>query len=428
MFDELFTGVDVAIDTERCLNTRHERAGCQRCVDACPTNAISITGHLPVLAGTLCVHCGACTPVCPTDAVVDSDLAERRLVHTCAALDSTFVTVACALHNAPGPVGPTGRTNGNVVIHGRCLGSLSSVDLLMLSTDTSRSLTLDLSQCVDCPIGVAADVVIAESEQTNALISAFAGPDAKPIRLHGLPTWTGDELEVGTAVITDSRRPARSRRGLFSSLRRHAASVIERTRQEQPPPLRRTKGAVPKRLPHSLPASRRHLLELLSARAIASPAAPRTEDTLAVDLLPMASIRIDPEACSGCELCARYCPTAALTFDATTDLGAPTTFSLDFQATLCIDCEICTIACPEDAITTGDTIAVNSITSLSPAVLVSGQLVACSGCGCMTASHGGSPESRCFSCRLGSGVVTSLRDDAGLMADLIKRTPGPSEA
>lgn len=46
----------------------------------------------------------------------------------------------------------------------------------------------------------------------------------------------------------------------------------------------------------------------------------------------------------------------------------------------------------------------------------------------MTASHGGSPESRCFSCRLGSGVVTSLRDDAGLMADLIKRTPGPSEA
>ena len=60
------------------------------------------------------------------------------------------------------------------------------------------------------------------------------------------------------------------------------------------------------------------------------------------------SVVLDPEKCTLCEVCARICPT-----DALTRVKKDSTMSLYFNQTLCIGCpgEIsCEALCPEDAI------------------------------------------------------------------------------
>jgi formate hydrogenlyase subunit 6/NADH:ubiquinone oxidoreductase subunit I len=137
--------------------------------------------------------------------------------------------------------------------------------------------------------------------------------------------------------------------------------------------------------------------------------------------VPFADVVIDT-SCSACSLCARYCPTGALSFvTAASSADAPHSFTLSFRMSTCIDCGVCAAACPEDAVTFASTIDILRIHQPDQIELRSGTLTTCSSCTMPTAATAGTEPARCFSCRLGSGVVTALRDDAGLMADLLSR-------
>ena len=51
------------VETELC-------AGCGECVDACPTEAITLTDDgLAVVDEDLCGDCAACVDVCPSEAI-----------------------------------------------------------------------------------------------------------------------------------------------------------------------------------------------------------------------------------------------------------------------------------------------------------------------------------------------------------------------
>jgi len=57
-------GPDVApkIDIDLCT-------GCKKCMDVCPTRAISIINKKAVLSSDLCNGCRACVSVCPVEAI-----------------------------------------------------------------------------------------------------------------------------------------------------------------------------------------------------------------------------------------------------------------------------------------------------------------------------------------------------------------------
>ncbi len=414
MFVELLTDITVSIDGARCLNTRHDSAGCRRCVDACPVAAIALGNEVPTVDAAACVRCGACVPVCPTDAVTAGDAPERRLADACHSMDSGSVTVACVANPRP-----RSNAGGPTVRHGRCLASLSTEQLLGLTGDGTRRVELDMSWCEACPIGTAADGAIATVETIEALTSARPAM----VALVGLPGAVDDLIATdSTQAVVDSHRPSMSRRGLFSSMRRRTESAVQRGHEPVQPPLRRTRGPVLARLPQSVPASRRRLLERLRQVHLADH---RTDMPAA--LVPFADVLIGP-SCSACGLCARYCPTGALSFvTAASAAGAPDSFALWFQLGTCIDCGVCAVACPEDAVAFGTTIDPSRLTDPAPTEVRSGTLTTCSSCKLPTAASEGPEHARCFSCRLGSGVVTALRDDAGLMADLLSRIPPMDE-
>ena len=129
---------------------------------------------------------------------------------------------------------------------------------------------------------------------------------------------------------------------------------------------------------------------------------------------------VDAARCSGCGLCARFCPTGALHFAAT-----DAHFGLSLQTSACIACKICVVACPEEAVQLHTSVALSALLTDNAPVLMAGRLVTCTVCGILTADRADDQTPRCHVCRQGAGAVTALRDEAVLMADLLKRAPTP---
>ena len=58
----------VRYDPVICVHSRSRKTGCSRCLDVCPTSAISSAGDTVEIDPQVCAGCGACASVCPTGA------------------------------------------------------------------------------------------------------------------------------------------------------------------------------------------------------------------------------------------------------------------------------------------------------------------------------------------------------------------------
>lgn len=398
-------------DPGLCLNRRHHGAGCTACADACPLDALTVTDHTFAVDAAACVTCGACTAVCPTDALPTARPPEDQLLRSVQGLDGP-VTLTCPLH--PDPAGATGP-GPTVVRHGRCLAALSPERLLALSHGGRRPIWLDDTPCAVCFIGAAGRSLARSVDQANALLTAFGlAPAIFRSSGAGLTAPPTHRREVA-----DGMQPTVTRRGLLGDL-------LDRLRPTgEARPITPDRSQRPgNRLPPAVPERRRRLIDQLQALqrhadavgAVPAPAAPRGD-------VPLGAVRIDCDRCSGCGLCARFCPTGALAFTAANDADGTKRFALAACPALCLDCGICAAACPDDAVGFAADIPAAAFTDLTPRVLVAGRLVSCAWCGNATAERD-QPSPLCSFCRDGSGTVRPLHDGAGLMADLLSRRPG----
>ncbi|MGA7803777.1 4Fe-4S dicluster domain-containing protein [Bradyrhizobium sp.] len=58
----------VAFDAGRCAHSRSQVTGCTRCLDLCPTGAITPAGDHVAVDANICAGCGQCAAACPTGA------------------------------------------------------------------------------------------------------------------------------------------------------------------------------------------------------------------------------------------------------------------------------------------------------------------------------------------------------------------------
>src|SRR5436305_11524959 len=73
-----------------CAHSRSGITGCTRCLDLCPTGAITPNGNAVAIDANICAGCGSCTSVCPTGAASYSLPAADALMRRLRTLLRTF--------------------------------------------------------------------------------------------------------------------------------------------------------------------------------------------------------------------------------------------------------------------------------------------------------------------------------------------------
>jgi ferredoxin len=189
------------VSPERCVHALSPIASCQRCVDACPTNAWVLTGESLGLREDLCDGCGLCAGACREEAI------EGVLPQVLHAIGKPDLALA-ACERADVGTGPGVLP---------CLHALGLGDLARLYNTGIRRLFLSRGDCERCPRGHK-DALSQALAQVNDLLADRALAPLIATELHAAE-WRAEAISV--------RQP--NRRALFSTFRKLAvsAAVVE---------------------------------------------------------------------------------------------------------------------------------------------------------------------------------------------------------
>ena len=295
-----------------CAHSRSGITGCTRCLDLCPTGAITPAGNHVAIDPQVCAGCGACAAACPTGAAAYALPAVEAVMRRLRTLLTTY----------------------------RMAG------------------------------GTAPVVLLHDGEHGEALIDALARfgaglpANVLPLRVNEL-TQVGPELVAAAfaygavglkLLVRDKARHDRS--GLDATLALgntllaalgYGAGLVALIETDDPDALRAALDAAPLGTPSPAPASfmpldeKRRLMQL-SLRALHE-AAPAPVDRVPLAAgAPFGAVVLDQAACTLCLACVSACPVAALSDSAEQPM-------LRFSESLCVQCGLCAATCPEDAIT-----------------------------------------------------------------------------
>ena len=296
---------------ERCVHQWHRRARCARCSDSCPEKAITISGEGIEIDWKACTSCGRCIPVCPTEAFAPL---------TQPIPETGQLRVACT--HQQGLVGVKGRL---------LLPGLWALDLSLLRILAGKGVSR---------------IAIQGCEQCGMAGKAIEEPRAK--LLESLPGLTIEVAEGGQGGEM-------SRRDFFSVLGRegHARSLklaedVTATVREKLAPKGKRSPAVPERRRMLIGLGQRHLEPALTGMAAS-------------------------DACDGCMMCARFCPTGALSEERSEEKGK--SLSLGFSSERCVLCDLCLDICPKAAL------SYRPFLPSGDSVLFSASVGVCASCG-----------------------------------------------
>ena len=285
----------VTVDRSRCVRHRCTANPCTRCMDVCPTDAVSWgQGGLRVDRGA-CTQCLACLSVCPTAALTSQGLSLPRLLSDLA--DHPLPVLGCK-----------GRPDIDAHARLSCLGFLAHPEVMVLCALVfPDGLHVNLTACDGCSNGHILDSVAA----AHGLLKDLApGHAVKLIR-------NREELEFQVPSL--SRRqfllffPERSTRA--------AAAMVERLQDNAEPQSYGNK---------QIPAIRALLLK---AMALSPAAKSRTIEDQLFGKITFTSDCVRSKRCVG------VCPTGAIK---SSDANAKAPL---FDQTLCVSCDSCQAFC-----------------------------------------------------------------------------------
>jgi len=295
-----------------CAHSRSSITGCTRCLDLCPTGAITPNGNAVAIDANVCAGCGSCASVCPT---------------------------------------------------GAASYALPSADALMRRLRT-------LLQTYRKAGGSDAIVLFHDGEHGEEIIDALARfgaglpANVLPLRVNEV-TQLGPEMLAaafaygasGVAIVTRARqrhditalrRAVETSDSIISALG-FGTGLVRIIETDDPEQLRATLDAAPRGITTQKPAgfvprgAKRGVLETIFRELRLAAPAP-------IDVVPLApgapfgAVKLDVEGCTLCHACVTACPTGALSDN-------PDRAMLRFTESLCVQCGLCESTCPEKVIT-----------------------------------------------------------------------------
>ncbi|MBR0693179.1 4Fe-4S binding protein [Bradyrhizobium lablabi] len=297
---------------ELCVHSRSKLTGCHRCLDLCPTGAITPDGDHVTINSEVCAGCGQCATACPTGAATYALPPADALLHKLRAMLLAYCEA--------------GGGHAVVLFHDGQHGS-ALIDVLARHGNGLPASVLPLAVNEVTQVGL------------EAIIAALAyGAAGIRFLLRGKPRHDVTGL-FKTIAMAD---PIIS--GLGFEGRR-----VDTIETDDPDVLAGTLWSIEPAPTVAQPATfrtvgkRRELLRL--ALHELHRLAPSPVDIIALpEGAPLGAISVNVEGCTLCLACVSACPTGALRDD-------PERPVLKFVEDACVQCGLCQGTCPEKVIT-----------------------------------------------------------------------------
>jgi ferredoxin len=302
----------IAYDDTLCAHSRSGIVGCTRCLELCPTSAITPAGGGVAIDANTCAGCGQCAAACPTGAASYALPSEDALMRKLRAM-----LIAYREAGGERPI---------VLVHDDPHGG-PLIDALARFGDGLPAHVLPLPVNEITQIGL------------ESIAAAFAyGASAMRLLLRARPRHDISGL-LRTMALAD---PILAGLGFGSG----RIAAIE---TDDPDLLFQALHAIPAMLPAPRPATFRPLGGKRSVLRFALSelyrAAPEPVGVIALPAgAPFGAVEIDAGGCTLCLSCVSACPTGALRDD-------PDRPMLRFVEDACVQCGLCQATCPEHVIT-----------------------------------------------------------------------------
>jgi ferredoxin len=302
----------VTLDESLCAHSRNRITGCTRCLEVCPTGAITPAGDRVAIDAAICAGCGGCAAVCPTGAAsyalpAADDLMKRIRV------------MLRAYHMASG-------TAAVLLFHDASHG-IAIIDALARFSDglPARVIPVEVNEVTQ--VGI------------EQIAAAFAyGAAGVAFHVPAKPKHDIIPLEKTIALAENLLPPL--------GYAKEAAVILSTDDPDQLlAGLRAMPGGVENISSVSfLPMGGKRQVMMLAMREwqAAAPAKPGL-----IELpkgAPFGNVAVNAEGCTLCLACVSTCPVDALTAN-------PDRPELRFQEDLCVQCGLCAATCPEKVIT-----------------------------------------------------------------------------
>jgi ferredoxin len=297
---------------ELCAHSRSKITGCHRCLDLCPTGAITPDGDHVNINAEVCAGCGQCATACPTGAATYALPPPDTLLHKLRAMLLAY--------------DQAGGSKPIVLFHDGQHGT-PLIDALARHGEGLAANVLPLAVNEVTQVGL--EAVVAAFAYGAASIRFLLR--AKP--LHDM-AGLSQTIAMADAILS----------GLgFAG---HRVSTIE---TDDPDTLGETLRGIEPGTTVQRPSTfrtvgkRRDLLRF--ALTELHRAAPAPTDVIALpEGAPLGAVSVDVGGCTLCLACVSACPTGAL-------LDDPERPALKFVEDACVQCGLCKSTCPEKVIT-----------------------------------------------------------------------------
>jgi ferredoxin len=301
----------VAFRPELCVHSRNRRTGCTRCLDQCPTGAITPAGNTVAIDPYVCAGCGSCSAVCPTGAATYAAPTPNAVLERLRALLGGYLDA--------------GGTDPVLLLYEARHGD----DLVDWSARAGRGLPARVLPFAATELGQLGLEALAGGFAYGAASVVVLVPPRKEGELGGLRANLGY-----LAAVLDGQG--------------YGAERLVEVSTEDPDELEAALWSLERHAP-PVPAAylpmgnKRALARLALDHLHAKAPAPAGVVPLAAGA-PFGTLRIDVEGCTLCLACVQVCPTGAL-------LDNPERPTLRFLEDACVQCGLCQNTCPERVIT-----------------------------------------------------------------------------